>query len=431
MNKKTLSLLVLAMFILSLSLDMAGAAPKKKSSKRKTASSSSSSSIMQETGNIITVVAEGRSPVIDGRKAEARNSARRELIRNALDLAVGSFVESVTKVENYETIVDRIFSQSEGMVRQISVIDEWVDEEEMLHMKAECKVSEVKLDSKLGPAVIDAIGNPRIMIMLEQGAAQSAVQTVFEKSGYTIINPSHAQVLKDIDLDAARAAGDYSKIRDTARNFRADVIIMGHANAATVNKQRVLGQTLYAVASSVRLEAVLSDTAQTIGSEEFSWRPKRAADCSLSYSEGAARGLNECGVRAASSIVNKIAYALTQGIMGGIPGRTVKIIITNIDYGTARNLKNALSLLQGVSGVYQRRYVNGNELELDVVSDKSADELAGVLADSNFNITGVTAALVEGDAGGVKNTSTRRREVTESTAVFVERGETVFEVDDR
>lgn len=231
MNKKTLSLLVLAMFILSLSLDMAGAAPKKKSSKRKTASSSSSSSMMQETGNIITVVAEGRSPVIDGRKAEARNSARRELIRNALDLAVGSFVESVTKVENYETIVDRIFSQSEGMVRQISVIDEWVDEEEMLHMKAECKVSEVKLDSKLGPAVIDAIGNPRIMIMLEQGAAQSAVQTVFEKSGYTIINPSHAQVLKDIDLDAARAAGDYSKIRDTARNFRADVIIMGHANA--------------------------------------------------------------------------------------------------------------------------------------------------------------------------------------------------------
>ena len=380
MKKKSLSLLVLAMFILSLTLDMAEAASKKKSSSRKTTTSSS----MKETGKLITVIAEGRSPVIDGRKAEARAYARRELIRNALDMAVGSFVESVTKVENYETIVDRIFSQSEGMVRQINITDEWVDEENLFHMKAECKVSEVKLDAKLGPAVIDALGNPRIMIMLEQGTAQSAVQTVFEKSGFTIINPSHAQVLKDIDLEAARATGDYSKIRDTARNFRADVIIMGRAGATTVNKQRILGQTLYAVASSVRLEAVLSDTAQTIGSEEFSWRPRRAADCSLSYSEGAARGLSSCGAKAAASIVNKVAYALTSGIQGGIPGRTVKIIIANIDYSSARSLKNALSLLQGVNGVYQRRYVNGNELEALYRSiSKTVDDYTAYIEDAN------------------------------------------------
>ena len=151
----------------------------------------------------------------------------------------------------------------------------------------------------------------------------------------------------------------------------------------------------------------------------------------MSYSEGAARGLSSCGAKAAASIVNKVAYALTSGIQGGIPGRTVKIIIANIDYSSARSLKNALSLLQGVNGVYQRRYVNGNELELDVVSDKTADELAGILSDNNYRITGVSAALVEGDASGVKNTSSRsrRQEVTESTTIFVEGSETVFEAD--
>lgn len=425
MKRKALSLLVLAMFIVS-SLGMAEAA-KKKSASRKPASPA------KETGRMITVSAEGISPIIDGRKSEARTYARRELIRNALDLAVGSFVESVTKVENYQTVVDKIFSQSEGIIRQMNVTDEWVDNENRLHMRAECKVSEVKLDASLGPAVIDAMGNPRIMIMLEQGTAQSAVQRVFEKAGYTIINPTQANILKDIDLEAARATRDYSKIRDTARNFRADVIIMGRAGASTVNKQRILGQTLYAVASSVRLEAVLADTAQTIGSEEFSWRPRRAADCSLSYGEGAARGLSSCAAKAAVSIVNKVAYALTPN--GDIHNRAVKVIIMNIDYSTARNLKNELSLLQGVSGVYQRRYVNGSELELDVVSDKTADELAGILSDNHFRVTGVSAQLVEGDASGIRSTTiesnsrSRRREVSESTAVFAEGSESVFEAD--
>ncbi len=351
----------------------------------------------QESGNIITVNAEGAAPVVDGRKAEAREAARRELIRNALDMAVGSFVESVTKIENYKTVSDKVFSQSKGIVRGISIRDEWIDEAGMYRVKAECKVSETKLNETLGPAVIDALGNPRIMIMLEQGTAQSAVQKVFEKSGFTIINPSQAQILQDIDLEAARATGNYSAIRDTARNFRADVMIVGSAGASISSKQRVLGQTLYAVASSVRLEAVLTDTAQTVGSEEFSWRPRKAAECSLSYGEGAARGLSSCATRAANSIVNKVAYALTSsGGTGALGGLTVKVIIRNIDYNTARTLKNELALIHGVSGVYQRRYVNGYELELDIVSDKTADDIAGILADKNYEITDMSKSVVEG-----------------------------------
>ena len=124
--------------------------------------------------------------------------------------------------------------------------------------------------------------------------------------------------------------------------------------------------------------------------------------------------------------MNKVAYALISGIPSSIPGRPVKLIITNIDYSTARNLKNALSLLPGVNGVYQRRYLNGSELELDVLSDKTADDLAGILSDNRIRITGVSALLVEGDASGISGDSVRR-EVRESTAVFVERSGTGFE----
>ena len=385
-NAKFSALICLIIFFVSIP-SMAGAGSRRKRS----------APAQKESGKIITVNAEGSAIVVKGRKAEARESARRELIRNALDIAVGSFVESVTKMDNYKIVSDKVFSQSKGLVRRISIKEEWIDESGMYHMTAECSVSETKLDLTLGPAVIDALGNPRIMIMLEQGTARSAVQKVFEKSGFAIINPSQAQILQDIDLEAARATGNYSAVRDAARNFRADVIIVGSAGSSLSSKQRILGQTLYAVASSVRLEAVLTDTAQTVGSEEFSWRPRRAAECSLSFGEGSARGLSSCASRAAESIVHKVAYALTgSGGAGALGGMTVKVIIRNIDFNSARALKNQLGIIHGVSGVYQRRYVNGSELELDIVSDKTADVIAGILADMNYEITDMSKSVVEG-----------------------------------
>ncbi len=52
--------------------------------------------------------------------------------------------------------------------------------------------------------------------------------------------------------------------------------------------------------------------------------------------------------------------------------------------------------MQGVSGVYQRRYINGSELEFDIVSDKTADDIAGILADMDYEITDMSKSVVEG-----------------------------------
>lgn len=51
--------------------------------------------------------------------------------------------------------------------------------------------------------------------------------------------------------------------------------------------------------------------------------------------------------------------------------------------------------MQSVSGVYQRRYVNGSELELDVVSDKTVDDIAGILADMDYEITDMSKSVVD------------------------------------
>ena len=58
-------------------------------------------------------------------------------------------------------------------------------------------------------------------------------------------------------------------------------------------------------------------------------------------------------------------------------------------------LQKAGYAIEGVTGVYQRQFRKG-ELELDVVSDKTAEDLASILSDRGCEIDGVSGALVEG-----------------------------------
>lgn len=386
MKRRILAALILFVLIL--------VSPVYAASRRKKTSSSSSSQ------KVIRVRAEGAAIIIDGRKNEARESARREMIRNAIDNAVGTYVSSVTRIENYQVVSDKLFAQSGGLIKAMDVQREWTDENSMYHIEAMCSVVEVILEERLPPAVIDALGNLRVLIMIENPTVKTEVQKVFEQKGFMIINPEHAARLQDIDENFARDINDPVRRRDAARNFRADVIITGTSGSSTVMKQPLggaaKGYTLYKVASNVRLEAFLADTAQTIGSENFSWAPAKQKDGSLSFGEGAARGLHYCASRAANSIVNKVVYGLTSGQKGTGTGHVVKVIITNIDFGSARNLKDRLGGFPTVSSVNQRAYRNGSELEVDVTLKGSADDLANSLFDMGIEITGMSAAQIEG-----------------------------------
>ncbi len=158
--------------------------------------------------------------------------------------------------------------------------------------------------------------------------------------------------------------------------------------------QSIYGQKIYKVASRVRLEAVLADTSESIGFFDASWQPSGYKEASFSYSEGAGKGLNICANQVALEMVNKIAYALTSGRAGSLPGRTINVLFTNMDFGAFRKVKDRLLGISGVTSVEQRRFSNG-ELQADIVLDKSAEDLAGILYDLGFEITGMAGSSIE------------------------------------
>ena len=353
----------------------------------------------QAAGKLITVEVEGYAPIVDGAKNKAREDAKRSVMREALEKALGAYVTGITEMKDFEVVKDKVFSQSQGIVKRMDIQREWEDSDGLLHLSAVCDVAEAALDGVLGPAVIDALGNPRIMVLLDErigdkpsflSTAESEVLRVFEKAGYLLVDPTQAGTLKDIDLAAARSANDPEKLREIARDFQADVLIYGKAYASAYADQKISGVRIYGVRSTVQLKAVLSASAYQLGSDTYEEKQK-----GTSLEDGAVKGLKPGASRAGKSLVNKIAYALISGSAGGIPGRTVKIKLIGVAFKEAKALKEELSGIEGVTGVYQRQFRKG-ELELDVVSDKTAEDLASILSDRGCEIDGVSGSLVEG-----------------------------------
>ena len=376
--------LVLCVIVLT---GAAGEAAKKRTRKR-------SSPSPAPAVELITVEAEGVAPVVSDRRGEAKQAALHALRRDALDKAIGSFVSSVTKIENYKTVSDKVFAQANGLVKKVEVVREWVDENNMMHVVASCGVAKKAVDGGLGPAVIDALGNPRILILIDNPTVQGIVRQVFERAGYMIINRERAAQLQEIEADYARATNDPARWREVAKDMHAEVLIMGSGGSRQLMVQSIYGQKIYKVASSVRLEAVLADTSESIGFFDASWQPSSYSQASFSFSEGSGKGLTYCANKVATEMVNKIAYALTAGRAGSIPGRTVNIHIVNMNFGAFRELKDKLLSIPGINSVEQRKFSNG-ELNADVVLDKNTEELAGILYDLGYEVTGMTGSTIE------------------------------------
>jgi hypothetical protein len=361
--------------------------------------------IKQEGALYVVDDATGYAPINDGKKNEAREEAKREAYRDALEKALGATVTGVTEMENYAVVRDKVFSQTAGIVKNMDIVREW-EEDGILYVEAICKVSVAALDGVLGPAVLDAIGHPRIMVLIDEririkdadtspfiSSTEAETLRVFEKAGYLIVDPDQMRAL--LNVDPAAAFDDPSKIMDFARTQKADVVILGRAHATTFtpNGVKVSGVTLYGVKGTVQLKAVLTKTAYQITSQTIEAATgKKPAQ---TVESGAERCFKEAAAKASGAIVNKIAYALVSG-PAGVPGGTVSVKITNISFAEVESLEEALREFIGKSGeVYEREYAN-NSLEIDVVSEKTARGIASFLSEQGINISGVTAQTVTG-----------------------------------
>jgi hypothetical protein len=199
-------------------------------------SGQASAGVKQEGDLYVVDDAEGYAPINNGNKNAAREEAKREAYRDALEKALGATVTGITEMQNYQVVKDKVFSQTTGIVKSLDVLREW-EEEGVLYISALCKVSYAALDGVLGPAVIDALGNPRIMLLIDErieggenewiSATENETSRVFEKAGYLLDDLDQARAI--INLDTSSAFSDPRNLMDAAQTLRAKDIVVGKA----------------------------------------------------------------------------------------------------------------------------------------------------------------------------------------------------------
>lgn len=337
----------------------------------------------------------GSAKIVNGNKAAAREEARRNAYRDAIEKAMGTLVPGMSERNSYGAISGRVFSQASGLVKNFKVTSENI-EGDTLTITGSCNVSEKSFDKILGPEVISMLGNPRIMIVVEQPAAKDGEKkapaisplemdliSIFEKAGYLIVDMDQARTL--LALDKSNAYNDTEKLIGAAKTLRADVIIVARSTSSS-SSTTVHGVKMYKSSGSVQLKAVQTQTAYQIGTASSS------GATGWGGSPAGGRIVSSGARKAAEDLIYKIAYNMASAgsSLGGI---TVNVKIANATFKNVENIEEGLREWLATNGeIFERAYDNG-VLELDVVSPKTARNVASFLSDF-ADIEGLTAQTI-------------------------------------
>ncbi len=171
---------------------------------------------------------------------------RKDAKRQIIEKAAGVFMESSTVVENYAVLEDRVFSKSEGFIKNIvKESPYWVGDDGFAHllMKAEVQIGEIKealktLSKAQRISLIKELGNPKISVKIMARDAERGDDIAKERSAVA------ENVLKEHIKGFGYTV--WSDMENKANQPVADFTIDGEA------KFKVLRHTL--PASGVRLE---------------------------------------------------------------------------------------------------------------------------------------------------------------------------------
>lgn len=298
--------------------------------------------------------------------SEAENDA----LRNAVERSVGVLVDSQTLVEKNVVLNDQIYAQSRGFIRNYSVIDR-IQNISGWTVTVEANVDDTP-DSKLMTeltrlGIIDVqLRNPKIAVYIPEQhlryrvpdpAAETAVIKVFVDAGFTNMiqaSPKLARVdvnsygwsLKPLHNISAE------DMRNAARFFEADILIMGEAfseGVGDVGRNLPGRQVTNALSCRARAEGkmYIAKTGQILAADG-----KYASGVDMSEAIASKKALAAAGQQLGEYFVEKI---LSQS-----PSRQgIELVVKGSDFTKINMVQSALGRVSGVKSVNLSKYEDG------------------------------------------------------------------------
>ncbi len=293
-------------------------------------------------GEGVELLAEGVA-TISGSADISRDQALKDALRKAVEQGVGSFVNSETRVQNFQLLSDRIYSQANGYVSSYRVINE-SREADLYRVTIRAKVKNEKLaeDLRAIGILLAEQARPRLMVIVKEvpeGAAiripditmgEEVVETMlvgkFQEKGFPVVD--RATVARNLDRERLKKIleGDEQAAMLVGLGSGAEIGVVGTMSRTSLRKR--LGYSndevnFYRV--RLNLKAINSNTSEVLAATtiltELPFREDQALQRAVDSAStvlisrilaGWQRRLNITQVRAESASYNRVERFKTE-----------------------------------------------------------------------------------------------------------------------
>jgi len=342
------------------------------------------------------VLAEGVA-AFSGSWETARDRAVSDALRNAVEQGVGTWVDSETRVENFQLIADRIYSRARGFVSSYRIIHE--ERENDLYrvvLRAVVNTDGIREDLEAAGILMADQGRPRVMVVVREAGSPSSISREgleslgsmfetqllehFRSTGFPVVDRETASSVLDRNRLLLILQGDDTAAALAGTDAGAEIVVSGTALAGR-DDRIIAGSPRTVHVFEVNCRAVNARTGEVLAA----W----AGTTEVPFSESQARQ------RASEETADRLITGILQGWTTRENSTVVMVYNTNFT-----KLQELVDLIEArVRGVHQVaiRDFSGSTASLEVISEIPSVEVIDRLAEleGGFTVTGLSGNRME------------------------------------
>lgn len=350
-----------------------------------------------------SVTAIGQASGVD---LKAKDEALQDAKRKAVQQACGELINAQSQVQDFEVKRDRILATAAGYLTSHRVVRQWVEGGiSNCEIFATVSVGQFEVDWKAMFAHLrEDVGNPRCVVIISEdpdidddnpaklnGVAQSKIENYLLSHGVQLMDKGVSEDVKRRDETLAALADDVQRLAARAAEFKADILVLGRAEARRGGSTPVGSHAVFSWDLSLNVRVVQADSAQVIFSQTY--RPQKPFTTTLAIGSGEA-GIAALAEEKAPELLRDVAEAWKSRLTSH---RVFQVTIdgcTRADF--RQKIRPALLAVRGVDqgdeGVKLRELVNDTAV-IEVYWSFDLDALADNL--ESLPLDGLQLTVVE------------------------------------
>ncbi len=368
-----------------------------------------------------TVTVTGRAV---GATAAAAEEAKLDALREAVRQVCGSFINAQTETADFAVVRDKVLEQPVGFARVVKVVKE-------PHVIGG-EITEVQLLAEVFPVQFEKAwaefahikqreGNPRCVVMILQddnpdddkpavanGSFQTAVEDFFLSQKVQLMDKAMNDSVRTRDLELATRNGDMKKAAAAGAGFKADVVVVGSAEAKQGAPVDIGGHLVHRWVVTLAARVIQTDSGAVILSRTY--MPEKPYASTVGTGQAA---LAKLAAEIAPKLLLDIGEAWRQR---ATEGKIIQLTLDNCTRGAFKVIQAEMVKQKGVTGGedgFKLRELVNEVATVDVDWKYDLNQLADRLEELKVSIEGVPlkiqiteqsanriTAKVRGAAGG-------------------------------